>query len=159
MQLPGSRERARRINCAGNLKSLGLALRMYGGDHSERFPDGLSLSFVWDYHPTMADYTCPSTSTEHASRPEAFRPDQHSDYLYFGKGLTEACQGYGMESTIIACDKPGNHRRFFNVMVANGWTRGFEGDSIEEIADKNGLFLPGYNMPDKTEGDTDPEPE
>ena len=46
-----------------------------------------------------------------------------------------------MESTIIASDKPGNHRRFANVMVATGYTRSYEADSIEEIVRRNGLFL------------------
>jgi len=31
--------------------------------------------------------------------------------------------------------------------------RGYYGDSIEDIADKNGLFLPGHNMPEKAEAE------
>ena len=46
--------------------------------------------------------------------------------------------GCGAESTIIASDKPGNHRRFANVMVATGYTRGYEADSIEEIVRRLG---------------------
>ena len=154
-----AREKARRINCAGNLKGIGLSLRMYTADYDECFPDDLSSLMKLNYHTTMKCYTCPSTNTEPASYTEAFRPERHLDYLYFGKGLTEACQGYGMENTIIACDKPGNHKRFLNVMVANGWTRGFEGDTIEEIADRNGLFLPGYNMPEKRKAKEPTRPE
>ena len=65
----------------------------------------------------------------------------------------------GAESIIIASDKPGNHRRLANVMVATGYTRGYEADSIEEIVRKNGLFLPGYNMPEKAEADRRTKPE
>ena len=38
--LSQAREKARRINCAANLKQIGLALRMYSGDSDEQFPDG-----------------------------------------------------------------------------------------------------------------------
>ena len=38
--LSQAREKARRINCAGNLKQIGLALRMYSGDYDEWFPKG-----------------------------------------------------------------------------------------------------------------------
>jgi len=152
-----AREKAWRINCADNLKGLGLSLRMYTADNDECFPDDLSSLMRSNYHTETKCYTCPSTETRHAPSVDAFRPDLHLDYLYFGKGLTEACRGCGMESTVIACDKPRNHKRFFNVMVATGTTRGYEGDSIQEIADKNGLFLPGYNMPAKTGTGTEPE--
>ena len=33
-----ARERARRISCASNLKQLGLGLKMYAGDHNEKYP-------------------------------------------------------------------------------------------------------------------------
>lgn len=146
---PKAREKARRIHCAHNLKSIGLALRAYGGDHDEHFPDDFAMLAATGWGNCMQHYTCPSTNTEHAPNAEAFRPDQHLDYLYFGKGLTEDCRGCDPEKTIIACDRRGNHERFLNVMVATGWTRGFEGDSVEEIADREGLFLPGHNMPDQ----------
>jgi type II secretory pathway pseudopilin PulG len=35
----GSREKARRINCAGNLKQIGLALLMYSGEFDGYFPN------------------------------------------------------------------------------------------------------------------------
>ena len=159
LALGDGREKARRINCYSHLNGLGLALRMYSSDHDEHFPDELSLWFVCNYHPTMICYTCPSTDTEPAPRPEAFRSDQHLDYIYFGKGLTEDCRGCDPAKTILACDKPGNHRGFFNILCAAAPTKGYQGDSIQEIADKNGLFLPGYNMPEKAPDDKATKPE
>jgi hypothetical protein len=34
-------EHARRIACANNLKQIGLGIKMYAGDHGERFPDSI----------------------------------------------------------------------------------------------------------------------
>ncbi len=34
-----AREKARRISCSGNLRQLGLALRLYADDYDSEFPD------------------------------------------------------------------------------------------------------------------------
>ena len=70
--LSQAREKARRINCAGNLKQIGLALRMYSGDYNEWFPSGadntgFNLLISQDYLTTTKVYTCPSTTTDEAS--------------------------------------------------------------------------------------------
>src|SRR5690242_803112 len=36
--LAKAKARAQRINCVSNLKQIGVAMRMYGNDHGERFP-------------------------------------------------------------------------------------------------------------------------
>jgi len=155
--LTQSREKARRIHCASNLKGLALALRMYCGSCNEHFPDDLSALIEVGYHTSFQCYTCPSMTTVPASALEEFRSGRHCDYLYFGKGLTEDCRGCDPGKVVILCDKPGNHRRFFNVIFTTGYWKAHVGSSIEEIADKNGLFLPGYNMPEKTEADPAPK--
>ena len=153
-------EKARRINCAGNLKGLGLASRAYAADYDACFPDDLSLLMVVGWMPMSAAkvYTCPNTRTTPAGSLEQFRAGGHCDYLYLGKGLTEKCRGLDPEKVILGCDKPGNHRDFFNVWVATGYVRGYAGSSIEEIADRNGLFLPGYNLPAEKTVETKPTP-
>ena len=40
--LAKARERARRINCAGNLKQLGLGMLMYSGDNDGQLPDAFA---------------------------------------------------------------------------------------------------------------------
>lgn len=140
-----AREKARRINCASCMKNLGLSSRMYSGDFDEHFPPDLAALIRQDYLTTLKLYTCPSTDTRPAESFEEFQTGGHCDYLYFGKGLTEGCMGHDPDRTILGCDKPGNHRGYFTVWFATGRVRGYAGKSIEEIADQNGLFLPGYN--------------
>ena len=157
--LTQSREKARRINCASRLQGIALALRMYSGDNDECFPDDLSALPERRYHSTFKCYTCPSTTTVPASDLTQFRTGAHCDYLYFGKGLTEDCRGRDPGKVVILCDRPGNHKRFLTVVVTTGQRRGYEGHTIEEIVDKNGLFLPGYNMPKKAKDEETTTPE
>jgi len=156
---PKMRERARRINCAGNLKSLGLAVRMYSGDSDDHFPPNFSALITQDYLTTFKVYTCPSTVTQEAGSLEQFQTGEQCDYQYFGKGIAEDCRGCEPTKTILGCDKPGNHRGYFTVWFADGHVKGYLGESIEGIADQNGLFLPGYNMPEKTEAEAELRPE
>ena len=54
-----ARVRAARINCVSNLKSVGLAFRMWSNDHGEKFPWNVSITN--------------GGTLEFAGRPEAFR--------------------------------------------------------------------------------------
>ena len=40
--LQQAREKARQSNCSGNLKQIGLSLKMYAGDYGQRFPMGFT---------------------------------------------------------------------------------------------------------------------
>lgn len=144
--LAAAREKARRINCASHLKNFGLACRMYSGDYNEWFPDSLMRLPEQDYLTTLMLWTCPSTSTPDATHLDELRTGKHTDYLYFGAGLTEDCAGHDPTKTILGCDMSANHRGFFNVWFADGHVKGYLGRSIQEIAERNALFLPGYNL-------------
>ena len=76
------REDCRRINCAGNLKGIGLTLRMYSADNNECFPDDL-LPLTRHYLTAFQCYVCPSTGRAPAPSAQAFDLNQHCDYLYF----------------------------------------------------------------------------
>jgi len=39
-----ARDRARQLNCVNNLKQVGLAYRIWGGDHGDIFPTGISVT-------------------------------------------------------------------------------------------------------------------
>jgi prepilin-type N-terminal cleavage/methylation domain-containing protein/prepilin-type processing-associated H-X9-DG protein len=148
--LSQAREKARRINCSGNLKQIGLALRMYSGDYSENFPTdillpgvnqdyaGFNLLIGGDYLPTTKVYVCPSTTTKPADSGDilaAFPPgiDGSSDYDYeYVQGLDEdSCA----TSTGISRDYDGtapgdtasNHTKFGNVLFGDGHVKGFAG--------------------------------
>ena len=141
-----AREKARRINCASHLKNFALACRMYSGDNDEWSPDTLMRLPEGDYLTTVMLWTCPSTSTPDAADLDELRSGEHTDYLYFGAGLTEDCAGHDASRTIMGCDMAGNHAGFFNVWFADGHVKGYHGRCIQEIARQNALFLPGYSL-------------
>src|SRR5690606_16746770 len=66
--LSKSREKARRVNCAGNLKSMGLALLMYSGDYAGFFPNRQGNTQSNNFDPLVAQnyvqdgkvWACPS---------------------------------------------------------------------------------------------------
>jgi len=142
-------ESARRMNCSGNLESIGLALLMYAGDHDGCFPDDLSNLIEAEYLGSFRFYLCPSAKTDPAPDLATFRAVQHCDFLYFGKGVMTNARDHRVARIIVACDRPGNHRGYCNVLLASSKVTGYAGRSIEAIADKNGLLLPGHNMPMK----------
>jgi prepilin-type processing-associated H-X9-DG protein len=142
------REEARRINCALNLKQMGLALRMYSSDYGESFPPDWAHLMALDYLTTGRVYTCPSQSTLPPQNAEQLTTGDRCDYLYFGAGLTEECDGHPPAKTILACDKPGNHNGrlvsdgHLNVLFADGSVRGYTGvNSIGQLAERQGLYL------------------
>lgn len=51
--LGGARESARRVECANNLRQIGLALHMYADDHEQFLPSGLSDN---RWHEALASY-------------------------------------------------------------------------------------------------------
>ncbi len=128
-----ARERARRISCASNLKSLGLALRMYSSDWHEQFPPmdgaaGLELLRSQGYCENHKMYTCPSTKTLCGQGYEASLAEDIVDYIYWG-GYTEAD-----DITIpVMLDKPDNHRAYGNALFIGGHVSGFHGKDWEAI--------------------------
>ncbi|MEA2011972.1 MAG: type II secretion system protein [Verrucomicrobiota bacterium] len=71
MMLPAlnqAQEKARRITCVGNLKQIGLSLRMYALENTDDYPsndncEGLQQLVMQDYLAEGKIYICPSTIT------------------------------------------------------------------------------------------------
>ncbi len=126
--LSQAREKARRINCAGNMKQIGLALRMYSGDYDEWFPSGnntigFNLLCEQDYLTTTKVYTCPSTTTDEATSGDTRITGSECDYYYVGSE-TEDTAG---TATGIGRDRDDNHTKYGNLLFGDGHVKGFAG--------------------------------
>ena len=104
------------VPCAGNLKQIGLALRMYSGDNEGHFPPDLYALVEHDYLSAAETFLCPALR-----RPRRFpkrfgsREDFVCDYWY-RPGFTEETAG---SETGVAMDKLGNHERFGSVVFGD----------------------------------------
>jgi prepilin-type N-terminal cleavage/methylation domain-containing protein/prepilin-type processing-associated H-X9-DG protein len=54
--LTRTKEQARRITCANNLKQIGISLNMYGGDNNAKLPLNASGNWLWDIAYSTTDY-------------------------------------------------------------------------------------------------------
>lgn len=119
----GSREKSRRINCAGNLKQIGLALLMYSGEHDGYFPNntGNGTNFnLLNRNGYLANgkvYSCPGTTNLRTTA-------DASNYRYIGSGLNDDNDAPTVNS--LAYDQSGNHpgNAWMNVLFIDGHAAG-----------------------------------
>ena len=125
--LSKAREKARRVNCAGNLKQIGLALLMYSGEADGFFVNGVANNFGQGSNlVSLADekllqngkvYGCPSSTA-----PSSFASS--ADYAYVGSGIKDDNDDPGNNS--LAYDANGNHpsNAWMNVLFIDGHVQG-----------------------------------
>ncbi len=154
--LNAAREKARRVSCTSNLKQIGLAVKQYTMDYSDRFPDkngapGLELLRLNDYLTDYGIYICPSTTHRKGSGSESLVDTSTgangnqdgstvgstavTSYAFAGGLIEGASTIYGNADSGIASDrcaytsyKYSNHSAFGNILFHDGHVAGFSGE-------------------------------
>jgi hypothetical protein len=152
--LGSSMERARTINCAGNLKQIGLALMIYADDHDGWLPTGEDFDLLREqqYLDYGRVYNCSATKRGHHNQSDDVVVD---DYVYLGSGLRlyppKADNGAkpfrDVEQTVILAHEGMNNHRYFsmvNCLLADGSVRQLRvgpNETFLEAVEGNGLSV------------------
>jgi prepilin-type N-terminal cleavage/methylation domain-containing protein/prepilin-type processing-associated H-X9-DG protein len=151
--LSQAREKARRINCAANLKQIGLASRMYSDDYKEQFPNedmeqAFNKLISLGYLTTPKVFVCPSTTHNVASTTLTTSPDDGGtpdlSYIYINDArmaigyprLSESTCG---TATMLSSDWLDNHTKFGNVLYGDGHVKGYAGSAWLFDNDNHGV--------------------
>lgn len=86
-------------------------------------------------------YLCPCTGSKPATGAHELSSPEHCGYLYFGKGLTRE-EVPNPASTVLACDRTGNQKGFWNMLFVDGHVKGFSGEDFAAMVRKNNLTVP-----------------
>ena len=127
--LSKAREKARRVNCAGNLKQMGLALLMYSGENSGFFlitPLGVNFEPL-NTGSILNDgkvYGCPSATVLYTTA-------KLTNYNYRGSGLKD--DNATATATSVAFDVSGNHpeNQWMNALFVDGHVEGAKPDGTK----------------------------
>ena len=145
--LNSAREKARRISCTSNMKQIGLSLRQYAMDYSDRFPhaggaDGLELIRKNAYLQDYTVFCCPSTTTTRGTGTSALNMTDGTanvDYAFAGGLMEGSSTMFGnaesaMSADIYSTDKSytngktaPNHSDYGNMLFHDGHVSGFSG--------------------------------
>ena len=148
--LNSAREKARRISCTSNLKQIGLSLRQYAMDYSDRFPhvsgaDGLELIRKNAYLQDYSVFCCPSTTTKRGSGTSTLKmasntaDENNVDYAFAGGMMEGSSTMFGNAESAMAADiystnvsktngsSAPNHSEYGNMMFHDGHVSGFSG--------------------------------
>lgn len=137
----GRREKMRRICCAAHLNAIGLVCRQYATDHGGAFPPDFQTLARSKYLDAFKIYLCPAVEdAQSATRADELASPEHCGFLYFGRGLTQD-RGPDPGMTVLACDRTGNHKGFWNIVFADGRVRGFSGDDLAVVVRRERLIL------------------
>jgi prepilin-type processing-associated H-X9-DG protein len=107
-----NREIANRIKCASNMRQIGQAILLYSNEHNGQFPSDLGTLIIDEdispqvfFCPSAAAVPLPANFSTMVPEAQAAWLDQHSDYIYLGRGKTSSCD----PGTIILYEKDSDH--------------------------------------------------
>ena len=125
--------------CSAHLKQIALALRMYSADHGDAFPPDFDTLVKNNYLGSRVMYLCPQRPGPVVPSGEGQPVDASTDYLYFGRGQSAATVD---ATTVLACDKPGNHPGTLNACFGDGHTATTSATDLDEALRRTGWKLP-----------------
>lgn len=130
-----ARESALRIACVGNLKMIGLSLRLYSNVFGDQYPEhqgaaGFEQLRAGGFLENRHCYVCPDYRLQYQEfkreywSPSNKKPLTEGDvgYIYIG-GMGEATS---VDSSCVM-DKPFNHDRYGNILFIDGHVKGYAG--------------------------------
>jgi prepilin-type N-terminal cleavage/methylation domain-containing protein len=95
--LSNAKERAKRTQCASNLRQFGLATRMYGNDFNDKLPDsGTNGTWAWDFYTNSVNLLTQNGAQRHILYDPAM-PGQDNDDLW------NYCDQYKTAFRVIGC--------------------------------------------------------
>jgi prepilin-type processing-associated H-X9-DG protein len=148
--LSQARQKARTVSDMSNLKQIGLGLHQCSADNNGSYPDDLGVLMEKGYLTSGRVFVSPGARTPPPDNAEQLRAGQ-CDYVYFGKGRTEADCG---TNDAMACTKPGLlGGAYLNVLYGDGHVRGFAAppEDVKELLVKAGVTTPAVvRVPVKT---------
>ncbi len=137
-------EQARRINCAGNLKAIDLTCKMYASDYGDAYPPDWRTLADNKYLDAPKIWICPSTDSTPATNSGQLTDPKHCDYVYFGLGQKDPYPAGA--KIVLAADRTGNHRGFWNVAFQDGHIASLTaraGTDFATAVRAKGWILPG----------------
>jgi prepilin-type processing-associated H-X9-DG protein len=141
-----SRETAKRVQCASNLRQIGSAILLYSNEHQGSFPPDLATLVEGGSIPPAA-LVCPSTNTavpaDWGVMTAADRKlwiTENSDYVYVGAGLKVSMP----PEVVVAYDKPDNHSGDgMNMLFADGHVEFDPMDQADQTIAKSKQLIQG----------------
>jgi prepilin-type processing-associated H-X9-DG protein len=115
--VPLIKEESSKAVCLANLQMIGKACQAYAAEHNGAFPERLSQLYEAGLVPSLDGFVCPSTGAKIGSPQEI---DSKTSYEYRGAALNASTAAEPPYEAILACDKPGNHRRGKHILYADG---------------------------------------
>ena len=150
--VPQRIEAKRRSTCLNNLKQIGLAMRLYSGDCTEKFPCDKAVTTVGSfalltntYQTNYKTWICPRDKGVTSGSSDRTFTSKNVSYAYGGFGLSETVQ----PDTPVACDRTTGNLTSARPYDGNRWTHKTAGGNVlfadGHVAWKQTMDVPLYH--------------